>query len=92
MKATQNHHNGHTKFEFGMTTAAIPRGPHTPEFAVCGYRALDVTEVASYCRLKMVRWCHQMIAMYSSWELGVTDSGRVLLPGVTVMFVTGVAG
>ena len=40
----------------------------------------------------MVHWCHQMLVMYSSWGLGVTDSSRVLLLGVMVMFVTGVAG
>ena len=34
MKATQNYHNGHTKFEFGMTIVVIMCGLHTLEFAM----------------------------------------------------------
>ena len=55
-----------------------------------GVLPVGVTEVASYYRLKMVCWCHQMLVTYSSWGLGVTDSSRVLLLGVMVMFVISV--
>ena len=34
IKVTQNYHNGHTKFEFGMTIVVILCGLHTLEFAV----------------------------------------------------------
>ena len=34
MKATQNYHNGHTKFKFSMTIVVILYDSHTLEFAV----------------------------------------------------------
>ena len=52
MRATQNYHNGHTKFEFGMAVVVILYDIHTLEFTVYSSKVMPHSHATLHSSLE----------------------------------------